>query len=492
MAKAQPTHEVIILGTGFSGLGAAIQLKQQGRERFVVLEKAQAIGGTWRDNDYPGCACDVAAPLYSFSFAPNPSWSQMYPLQAEIKTYLEQCANRFGVREKIVFGAEAVRADWDETNQFWSVTTRDGQIFSGRVLVSGMGGLHIPAYPALPGLDRFAGKTFHSARWDHSYDLADKRVAVIGTGASAIQFVPKIAPKVAALHLMQRTPPWILPKFDRRMAGWEQSTFAKVPMLQDWLRRLIYARNEVQALAFLRPAGPNSPAEQMARAHLQAQVKDDALRAKLTPTFALGCKRVLISNDYYPALQRPNVTVETTGISAVTETGLQLSDGRLVEADCLIYATGFKPMDVVTGCAFYGRGGRRLADDWREGPEAYLGITVTGFPNLFFLMGPNTGLGHNSMIFMIESQIAYVLDALDALDVRKATALEVMPSAQLDFIADTERRLGKTVWASGCRSWYLSEDGKNHTLWPDFTFSYRSKTRRVKLHDYTLSGVEGG
>lgn len=482
-APEETAVDVCVIGTGFSGLGMAIRLEREGKRGYVVLEKAESVGGTWRENTYPGCTCDIPSHLYSFSFAPKPDWSRMYPPQAEIRAYLEAVTDQFGVRPNIRFGQEVTAMAWDERSATWTIETAAGARVRARAIVCGMGGLHKPALPDIPGAARFAGPAFHSARWDHGVDLAGKRVAVIGTGASAIQFVPQIQPKVSKLDLYQRTPPWIMPKGDRIMADWERALFAAAPLAQELYRRTIWGLNEIRGVAFLKPERVGV-GEEMARKHLEAQVPEPELRAKLTPNYRMGCKRVLISNDFYPALRQPNVEVITDRIAAIEEAGVRTADGALREADVLIYATGFKPMDVLNPTRVVGRAGRILNEEWRAHPEAYWGITVSGYPNFFLLMGPNTGLGHNSMVFMIESQIHYVMEALALMDKRGKRALDVRPEAQAQFLAEVDDRLGRTVWASGCMSWYLADDGKNRTIWPGYTFQYRARTRRIAEGDY--------
>jgi cation diffusion facilitator CzcD-associated flavoprotein CzcO len=478
--------DVAILGAGFSGLGMAVALLKEARRSFVVLEKAQEVGGTWRDNTYPGCACDVASPLYSFSFAPNPAWSRMFSAQPEILAYLKDVAERFGVRAHIRFGAEVAGARWDDAAALWRIALKDGGEVAARVIASGMGGLHIPAFPEIAGAGAFAGPAFHTAQWRNDVDLRGKRVAVIGAGASAIQLVPQIQPLVSQLDLYQRSQPWILPKLDRPIADWEHKLWAAAPVTLEALRRWVYLTNEIKALAFIRQ-DPKliAQAQQMALDHLHAQIADPELRRTLTPDYAIGCKRVLIANDYYPAVSQPNVRILTDRIDAITPEGVRLADGALRPADVLIHATGFQPMNVEVD--FLGRGGVSLAREaWRDGPQAHLGLAVAGFPNLFFLMGPNTGLGHNSMVYMIESQIAFVMDALAQMDARGARAIEVKAEAQAAFNADLREKLGRTIWASGCRSWYVKADGRNATTWPGFTFEYRKQTKAVPLDAYAL------
>jgi cation diffusion facilitator CzcD-associated flavoprotein CzcO len=478
---------VLVIGTGFAGLGMGIKLKEAGMGDFVLLERAQSVGGTWRDNHYPGCACDVPSHLYSFSFELSPRWSRMFAVQPEIRAYLEGCARKYGLLPHVRFGAELVRAEYDETAQLWRVRTRDGRQFTAPVLISGMGGLSNPAYPQLPGLERFQGPAFHSAEWRHDVDLRGKRVAVIGTGASAIQFVPQIAPLAAQLDLYQRTPPWIMPKPDRTISRFEQKLFQYLPWVQRLWRGLIYWMLEARALGFVVHPRLMKGVQWIANRHIRKQVQDPALRAKLTPDYTIGCKRILISNDYYPALTRPNVAVLTQAISEVRAHGVVTADGVEHPADVLIYGTGFKAQEPVPRGMLFGRDGVDLHEAWAQGVEAYLGTTVSGFPNFFMIVGPNTGLGHSSMVYMIESQVHYILQALKLLRDRGLGALDVKPEVQAQFNQGLQARLGRTIWTAGCKSWYLDRNGKNTTLWPGFTFHFRKATRKFRLDDYRLS-----
>jgi len=475
---------VLIVGTGFSGLGMAIQLKQAGFEDFTILERADDVGGTWRDNSYPGCACDVQSHLYSYSFEPNPNWSRMFAPQPEIKAYLQHCARKYGLLPHIRYNAELVRAEYDEKDALWNVTTRAGETYSASVLVSGMGGLSTPAFPSIKGLEVFKGKMFHSAHWDHGHDLEGERVAVIGTGASAIQFVPKVAQKAARLDLYQRTATWILPKPDREISAAERLLFRRFPAAQRALRNSIYWMLESRVLGFVINPRVMKLVERQARGHIRRQVKDPVLRKKLTPDYTIGCKRILISDDFYPAVSRANVDVITDGIREIRAHSVVDANGVEREVDTIILGTGFKAQDPMPRGTIFGRGGQDLLDAWTDGPEAYKGTTVAGFPNFYVLMGPNTGLGHSSMVYMIESQIQYVLDALQAMRRDGLRSLEVRPEAQARYNAGLQQKLGKAVWQSGCKSWYVNEAGKNTTLWPGFTFRFRELTRRVELVDY--------
>jgi cation diffusion facilitator CzcD-associated flavoprotein CzcO len=483
---AGETLDVAIIGAGFSGMCMAIHLKQAGRSNFAILEKADDLGGTWRDNTYPGCACDVPSHLYSFSFDLNPDWSRMYAGQAEIWDYMRRCARKYGIEPFIRYNKAVTRASHDEALGLWRVETSDGETVWARVLVSGVGALHIPAYPNIPGLERFGGKAFHSAHWDHDYDLTGKRVAVIGTGASAIQFVPEIAPQVEKLHVFQRTPPWILPRMDRPMTAFEQRLFRALPFLQWLFRGQIYARMEMRALGFTINPKLIKRAEQLARDFLDRSIPDPDMREKLTPDYTMGCKRVLLSNDYYATLLRENVELVTDPIAEVHENGVVMRDGTVREVDAIIYGTGFKATDPLAEIDIYGPGGRSLKDDWKAGAEAYLGTAVAGYPNLFLLLGPNTGLGHNSIIYMIESQVHYIMECLRLMDERGIHALDPKEEVQAAYNHELQERLARTVWQSGCQSWYLTEDGRNTTIWPGFTFSYRKRTRRPRLEDFRM------
>lgn len=478
------THfRVAIIGSGFGGLGAAIRLRQEGQRDFVVLERAGDVGGTWRDNAYPGCACDVESHLYSFSFAPNPGWSRRYAPQPEILAYLRACAERFAVLPHVRFGHEVCGAAWDAQAGRWRLRTSHGPL-SADVLVAAPGPLSEPALPALPGLDRFAGKVFHSARWDHGHDLRGRRVAVIGTGASAIQFVPEIQPLVGRLHLLQRTPPWILPRRDRAVSAGLRRLLTALPPAQRLLRAGIEVQRELLGVPFLHP-GLMQYGQRAALQHLARQVPDPALRARLTPGYTMGCTRVLLSDNYLPALSQPNVEVITSGVRAVLPHAIVTEDGAERAVDTIICGTGFQVTDPPISHLLRGREGKTLAEVWQGSPRAHLGMTVSGFPNLFLLLGPNTGLGHTSVVLMIESQVEHLLAALRHLDQRGLRALEPRPAAQAAFVAEVDARMRHTVWSTGgCRSWYLDPSGRNSTLWPGSTWRYRARGERFRPAEY--------
>ncbi|WP_216215557.1 flavin-containing monooxygenase [Amycolatopsis aidingensis] len=481
---------VIIVGTGFSGLGMAIQLRKEGREDFVILEKAQDVGGTWRDNTYPGCACDIQSHMYSFSFEQNPDWSRSFSPQQEIWDYMRRVARKYDLYRFIRFGQEMTGAHWDSEQHRWQVTSANGDTFFGRFLVSGVGALHIPQIPKLPGIERFEGRSFHSAEWDHDYDLRGKKVAVVGTGASAVQFVPQIAKDVERLTLFQRTPPWIMPKPDHAMPRWARTLFNRVPGVQRLYRNALYWMLEVRAVGFNGHPGLMKLGEKLAKRNIDKHVKDRDLRRKLTPDYTMGCKRVLISNDYYPSLTRDNVEVNTEGIREVTEHGVIDSTGTEHQVDAIIFGTGFHVTDAFDELDVTGVGGRQLAKEWADhGMQTYMGINVAGFPNLFFLLGPNTGLGHNSVVFMIESQIRYVADAIRMVEQSGAAAVDVRQEAQERFNTEIQQKLHKGVWTQGgCTSWYLDAMGVNRTVWPGFTWRYWMQTRKLKAGDFELVG----
>jgi cation diffusion facilitator CzcD-associated flavoprotein CzcO len=428
--------------------------------------------------------------MYSFSYEQNPDWSRSFSPQPEIFDYLKGVADKYRLREKIRFGVELTGAHWDERERRWTATTKDGREFSAQFLVSGVGGLHIPQVPELPGIANFQGQTWHSARWNHEYDLRGKRVAVVGTGASAVQFVPKIAPEVAELTLFQRTPPWIMPKPDHAMPEWARTLFRRVPGAQRAYRNALYWLLEARAIGFNGHPGVMKAGELIAKRNIAKGITDRALRKKVTPDYTMGCKRVLISNDYYPALNRPNVDVNTSGIKEVKAHSIVDSAGVEHEVDAIVYGTGFKVTDALEYLDITGVDGRDLAKEWAaEGMRTHKGITVSGFPNLFFLLGPNTALGHNSVVFMIESQSRYVVDAIKLADSRGAAAVDVRPGVQDEFQREIQDKLVKGVWTQGgCKSWYLDAKGVNRTIWPGFTWRYWLETRKVDPADYELSG----
>jgi len=476
--------EVLVIGAGFAGIGTAVRLRERGVGDFVLLEKGEAVGGVWRDNTYPGAACDVKSHLYSFSFAPN-DWSRTYAPQEEILAYLQRVADEHDVLAHCRFGREVATADWVEESGTWEVVTTDGEVWVCRVLVSGVGQLSLPSWPDLPGLDDFAGPVMHSARWDHDVDLDGARVAVIGTGASAIQFVPGIVDRVRHVTVFQRSAPWILPKGDRPYRRAERWAFEHVPGAQRLNREWIFWTNELRILAFNKQDSLlGRLSEQLCRWHVRRQVDDPALQEVVEPDHPIGCKRVLVSNDWYPALGRDHVDVETSGVGRVVEEGIITTDGRLVEADVLVLGTGFRSTDFLAPMQVTGREGRDLDDAWADGAEAYLGMTVPGFPNLFLLYGPNTNLGHNSIIFMIESQIAHLMGAVDHLRRRPREDVDVRPEVARAYNDAVQDEIAGSVWNAGCDSWYRTESGRVVNNWPGAAYRYRLATRRFEPSRY--------
>lgn len=476
-----------IIGTGFGGLCMAIALKRAGIHDIVLFEKASALGGTWRDNHYPGCACDVPSHMYSFSFEPNPRWSETYAPHDEIRAYMERCADRHDVRRHIRFDTEVIEAAFDEAAGLWTVSTAGGERVRARIVVSAMGPLSRWSFPKIEGLSRFRGRMFHSAAWDHSFDLRGKRVASVGTGASAIQFIPAIAGDVAKLHVFQRTPAWVLPRVERPYRAWEKQLFEAIPLARELHRQQIYWKLEARAVGFMYAPSILRLAQRIALRHMHAAVKDPTLRRKLTPDYMMGCKRILMSNTYYPALARPHVEVVTDGIREITEAGIVAGDGVEREVDAIVFGTGFDVHDYLGKVRVTGRGGRDLAATWARGAEAYLGTTISGFPNLFTLVGPNTGLGHNSILYMIEAQVRYVMEYVRAMRAGGVAFYDVLPEAQRAYNDEIQRRLARTVWSSGCRSWYLDANGRNTAIWPGFTFTFRLATRRFDASKYAAA-----
>ncbi|HST55878.1 MAG TPA: NAD(P)/FAD-dependent oxidoreductase [Solirubrobacteraceae bacterium] len=485
MSAAAEHHHIVIIGSGFSGLGAAIRFKQEGIHDFVVLERAEDVGGTWRDNTYPGCACDVPSHLYSFSFAPNPKWSRTFSKQPEIWEYLRRCSREHGVEQHVRYRHEVTAANWDEQAQRWLLDTTAGN-FSADIVIAAAGPLSDPKLPDIDGIESFQGKIFHSARWDHEHALDGERVAVIGTGASSIQLVPRIQPQVQQLDLYQRTPPWVTRHRDRPISRREQLLYRLFPPAQLAMRAAIYWARELFVIGFMHPR-EGTLGERMALGHLHAQVKDPELREQLTPRYRLGCKRVLISNEYYPALTQPNVEVVTDGISAIKPHAIVTSAGEERPVDTIILGTGFHVTDQPIAQWVRGRDGRSLADTWKSSPQAYLGASIAGFPNLFMLVGPNTGLGHNSIVFMIESQLNHLLECLRFMKRSATDVVEVRETTQKLYNQRVQRELEGSVWNSGgCASWYIDDTGKNTTIWPGFTWPFRKRTRDFAPDDYHL------
>ncbi|GAA0953812.1 NAD(P)/FAD-dependent oxidoreductase [Kribbella koreensis] len=481
-------HEVLIVGAGASGIGAAIRLRQAGITSFAVLEKATALGGTWRDNTYPGCACDVPSALYSYSFAPNPSWTRAFAGQAEIQAYLESTAARYGVVPHLRFGVEMLRASWSDADQHWEVSTSSGPV-TARALITGTGPWHEPLMPSVP-LD-FDGPLFHSSRWDHSVDLRGKRVAVIGTGASAVQFVPAIQPLVSSLQLYQRTAQWVLPKPDHYVPSAERWLMRRVPAAQRLLRAVEYGGMEALGVGFRHPAVMRQ-IQRVGAWHLRRSVRDPLLRAALTPSYTLGCKRILMSNDYYPAVASSNVSVHPSGVASVSGSSVVGVDGSVTDVDVVVLGTGFKILDLPLASRVFDADGKSLDDHWQGSPSAYLGTTVSGFPNLFNLLGPSLGTGHTSAFMILEAQLEHTVAALTSLRDRGWSSISVRPSVQAAFNSAVQSALPSTVYETGgCASYYHDANGRNSFNWPWSSRRLRAEVGRFSPGDYAIrSGVE--
>ncbi|MEU3613953.1 NAD(P)/FAD-dependent oxidoreductase [Streptomyces sp. NPDC006872] len=479
---------VAVIGSGFGGLGAAVRLRREGITDFVVLERASSVGGTWRDNSYPGCACDVPSHLYSFSFAPNPDWPRTFSGQEHIRAYLEHVTDVFRLRPHLRLDSEVLRMTWDPQELRWDIETSGGRRYFADVVVSATGPLSDPRVPEIPGLDSFPGKVFHSAQWDHGHDLRGERVAMVGTGASAIQIVPAIQPDVSRLTLFQRTPPWVMPRVDRAISGAERALHRALPVTAQLRRGLLWGLRELQVQAFTKHPNELGLVEQIAKRNMARAIKDPALRAKLTPDYRIGCKRILLSSAYYPALAQPNVDVVASGLSEIRGSTLVAADGTEAEVDTIVFGTGFHVTDMPITDRVVDADGRTLAESWKDGMEALRGASAAGFPNWMTIIGPNTGLGNSSMILMIESQLNYMADYLRQLDVLGGrAALDARPNAVQAWNRRVQQRMKRTVWnTGGCTSWYLDANGRNTTVWPGTTAEFRKATRRVDLAEYEV------
>lgn len=480
MSDTPGSDQVAIIGAGFAGLCMAIRLTGA-RIPFTVYEKADDIGGVWRDNTYPGAGCDVPSALYSYSFAVNQRWSRAFPLQDEILDYLRGCVDRYGLRPNLRFGTEIAGARYDEQAGIWRLTATDGREFTARILVPAVGQLNRPKWPDLPGQDTFLGTAFHSARWQHDHDSTGKTVAVIGTGPSAAQFIPHLAADARTLYVFQRSANWVLPKWDYRFGTGHRLLFRSV-IGRLALRGLWFCFGDFVLYAAVRGRRLGRVVDFLCHRQLRTQIADESLRAKLTPDFPAGCKRILISDDYFPALARDNVEVITEPIAEITPDGLRTTDGRTVTVDTIVYGTGFTATEFLAPMEIVGRTGRRLrADAWADGAAAYLGMTVPEFPNLFLLYGPNTNLGNNSVVVMIEAQVRYVLACIRRLG---GGVLEVNPAVFARYQAELATALRDTVWEAGCTSWYKTASGRVTNNWPRRVLRYRDRTRRPAVRDF--------
>jgi cation diffusion facilitator CzcD-associated flavoprotein CzcO len=480
-----PRARVAIIGSGISGLATAMALGKAGIEDVVLLEKEAALGGTWRDNTYPGCACDVPTQLYSFAFAPKSDWSRAYAGQEEIRAYIEETAAHLGVSEKVRANTEVERVRWDEEEQEWELNTGAGTV-RAQIVVSATGPWNEPVIPDLPGLESFTGHMFHSARWDHDHDLEGRRVAVIGTGASAVQFVPEIQPQVARLHVFQRTAHWVLPKPDRAISTLEAGVLRRAPALRRALRAALYYVFELVGVG-TRHVGAMRQVERLGRRHLRRSVTDVQLRRALTPSYTLGCKRMLMSNDWYPALQEENVELLSMPVKEIRERSVVAADGSEREVDTIVFGTGFRMTDLPIAQRTFGREGRSLSDVWQGSPRAYLGTTIAGFPNFFMMLGPNCGNGHGSAFTLVEAQARYLVDAVRAMDARGLSSVEVRAEVQESFNEQVQEALQSTVWnAGGCSSYYMDKNGRNAAIFPWSTIEYRRRTERFDASEYRV------
>ena len=487
MQDAAAHYQVAIIGAGFGGLAMAIRLLQRNIHNFVILEKSNEVGGTWRENQYPGAACDVQSHLYSLSFVPKTDWSKRYAEAPEIFQYIQDVVQQFNLREYCQFNSEVVHTEYHEKDCVWHVALKDGRQLSCQYLVFASGPLHVPQIPHIKGIEKFQGKVFHSSQWDHQYNLNSKVVASIGTGGSAIQYIPEIAPQVKQLYVMQRTAAWVIPRDERKYLNIEKKLFKQA----DWFRKLhrarLYWSNESRAIPIMQPSVMEYTQE-LAEAFIRFQVKDKQVAQKLTPDYIMGCKRILVSNKYFPTFNRDNVELVTDAIQELTADSIITKDGKMRKIDCLIYGTGFitDPRIYLQPFSCIGEHGVELKQAWKDGAESYYGISHKGFPNLFQLLGPNTVLAHNSVIFMIESQVDYILQMMDLVAQSQSNAIVVKDQVQDQFNHDVQDMLNNTVWQSGCVSWYQQDGGKNFALWPTYTWKYWLKTKSLHPSDFRL------
>lgn len=486
----KPDFQVGIVGAGFGGLIAALRLKNSGRESFVIFERAKEVGGTWRDNIYPGCGCDVHSHLYSIASEPKPDWSLMFSKQTEILAYLKSVVSKNKLNKFIRYNTDIVAIQFLEDSGNWQITDQNGKKVVVKLLILATGPLNRPNMPIIKGIENYKGKQFHSSAWDNTYDLTDKKVAIIGTGASSIQIIPNIAPIVGQLTVFQRTPAWVMPRHNRAISSFEKKLFAKAPFVQKMLREIIYWIRELFGLGFV---GNNTINKLMAKAvlkKLEKEVQSPETRAKLIPNYQIGCKRILVADDFYPTFNRPNVHLETNPIAQITENGIVTQNGTNHTADVLVFATGFVAAEIELHTKIAGKDGRMLIDEWRKnGAEAYHGATVSGYPNLAFILGPNTGLGHSSVVHIMESQMNYLMQYLEQLEKGGNNAsLDLKPQVQVAYNQQLQQKFDGTVWASGCKSWYLNRNGKNTTLYPRLTAAFRRETKRFEVADYTFVG----
>lgn len=481
--------QIAIIGAGFGGLAMAIRLLLANIHDFIILEKADDVGGTWRENQYPGAACDVQSHMYSLSFAPKTDWSKRYAEAPEIFDYIQDLITGYNLKKYIKFNQEVVTTKYDEQALNWKLDLKDGTQIEAQFIVFASGPLHVAQIPKIKGIEKFKGKVFHSSHWDHDYNLNDKSVASIGTGGSAIQYIPEIAPKVKQLYVLQRTPAWVIPRDERAYNPLDKKLFNRFEWFRKLHRARLYWSNESRVVPIVKPQIMKY-GQKLAEAFIKFQIKDKELAKKLTPDYVMGCKRILISNKYFPTFNRQNVDLVTDGIQELTENSIITKDGKERQIDCLIYGTGFitDPRIYLKSFACYGAQGLELKEAWKEGAESYYGVTTKGFPNLFQLLGPNTVLGHNSVIFMIESQVNYILQLIQLVNKTQTQAIVVREDVQNQFNDAVQKKMQGTVWQSGCVSWYQQDGGKNFALWPTYTWKYWLETRKINPSDYQLLG----
>ena len=479
-------HDTLIIGAGFTGLGAAIKLTEAGVADVVIVERGDRVGGTWRDNTYPGVACDIPSLLYSFSFVKNPSWSRAYPSGAEICAHIEEMTDTFGLRPRIRFGTEITGLSFDESTGVWTAKTKQRKECRARTVVMAAGPLADHKFPDIRGIDSYEGHKIHSAGWDHDFDFAGKRVAVIGTGASAVQIIPELVKTAEFVKVFQRTPGWVLPRLDARMPAAVQSLFAKVPAAQQLARQALFWGHEASATALVWKTPLSSVVAQLSKAHLRNQVSDPWLRRQLTPDFTPGCKRMLVSSDYYPALQRDNCKLIDWPIATLCPAGIRTSDGVEHHLDAIVFATGYDVHLAGPPFPVTGRGGRSLQQEWAGHAQAYKSASVHGYPNLFLMSGPNSGPGHNSLLVYVEGQLDYAVTGITTILRDDLRVLDVRADVQRRYNEDLQRRLTKTTWMSGCSSWYLTADGFNASMYPGFATQYLRQMRHFRPSDYEM------
>jgi len=487
--SGKTTHSVVIIGAGMSGLCMGIKLRERGIDDFVILEKSPGVGGTWYDNTYPGACCDVPSVMYSYSFEPNPHWSRKFSPHNEIRAYFEHCADKYGLRSRLRLSTGVAAAEFDEVTGHWGITLENGETLRARALVSGLGQLNLPNTPEFPGAERYRGESFHSARWNHQLDLSGKRVAVIGNAASALQFIPHVAREAAQLYVYQRSANYVVKRDDRAYSDAEKRRFSRHPWWQKMHRLAVYLRGEFLFYPVLRTRSWLRPLwQKWCREHMEENIQDSGLRAKLTPDFPVGCKRILVSDDYYQAFARNSVELVSSPITGIGEQGVESEDAVSRDVDVIIYGTGFRTTDMLSGVRFAGTGGQSLRDAWADGAEAYRGVCVAGFPNFYMLYGPNTNLGSNSIIFMVERQVDYALACIEKLLSHQLTSLDVNSKVMRSYNHRMQAELAKTVWVASCDSWYKNAAGKVVNNWPRSTLAYWWHMRAPDFSDFDMRG----